>query len=368
VAIRPLKRTLHLRCGSEVMGYKSNRLDAIFRVDADNEIGGGHLVRCISLAEKLYQNKWSCIFICNRGTIKASAFLKLEKIELCELNCNKREESNYIKRRYPDGCNLFVIDHYDKDYLYEKEFEGWARKILIIDDLNERRHFCNFYLNSAVGETFLDYKKMVPENCQAMLGPSFALLRSEFLLARKLVVKRRMNDRSVRRILICFGLIDKRELVLKSLTILKRMGNQAEVDVIIGSNAGHINRIRDAGERCNFGVNIHEDSTDVAELMSNADFAVGACGVSAWERCCLGLPSVAVMSSRNQRYIAGTLKKEFAAEVVGDCEPLKDRDIELCIVRMSKEASLRRRISRNSLRITDGLGAMRVFELIAGNR
>jgi UDP-2,4-diacetamido-2,4,6-trideoxy-beta-L-altropyranose hydrolase len=54
----------------------------------------------------------------------------------------------------------------------------------------------------------------------------------------------------------------------------------------------------------------------MAELMANADIAIGASGATTWERCCLGLPTIQLVTAYNQEFIASKLNKINAIKLV----------------------------------------------------
>jgi len=92
---------------------------------------------------------------------------------------------------------------------------------------------------------------------------------------------------------------------------------------------------------------------NIAEIMSNSDIAIGAAGSTAWERCCLGLPTIQMVISKNQSFSANMLAENHIVK------PLKRaQDISLLLENLNEWLEPVRNKSKN---FCDGLGSYRVF-------
>ena len=105
------------------------------------------------------------------------------------------------------------------------------------------------------------------------------------------------------------------------------------------------------------------DATDVAGLMRAADAAVGAGGASTWERCALGLPTLAVVVAENQRAMISAMAGEgrlLAADIhaPGFEEALRTGFEAL------QRSEVRARLSKAARALCDGRGASRVAEAV----
>ena len=106
---------------------------------------------------------------------------------------------------------------------------------------------------------------------------------------------------------------------------------------------------------------VHVDVENMAEIMAESDLAIGAAGATAWERCCLGLPSIMVVLADNQRLIASKLVQACAALLLiipedGDLKPLLEPT--------TLEPEALTQMSLNAAGITDGHGLQRVLEIL----
>jgi UDP-2,4-diacetamido-2,4,6-trideoxy-beta-L-altropyranose hydrolase len=204
---------------------------------------------------------------------------------------------------------LLVVDHYALDAEWERFLRPSVDRILVIDDLADRPHDCDFLLD----QNFYPgmerrYKGLVPPGCKQFLGPEFALLRPEFKKARR---KLRRRKGKIRRLLVFFGGTDpgnETAKVLAALPLLNRP--ELKVDVVVGAKNPHKKAIAESCRNLP-GAKFHCQTEKMAELMARADLSVGAGGTATWERLYLELPTVTVAVAANQEE---TLAAPAAAE------------------------------------------------------
>src|SRR5690554_4867100 len=197
---------------------------------------------------------------------------------------------------------LLVVDHYVLDAKWEGFLRPSVGRILVIDDLADRPHDCDFLLDQNFYHGMeRRYEGLVPPGCRQFLGPDFAMLRPEFKKARR---KLRRREGKIRRLLVFFGGSDpgnETAKVLAALALLNRP--ELKVDVVVGANNPHKNAIANAiAETCRHlpGIRFYCQVENMAELMARADLAVGAGGTATWERLYLELPTVTVAVAANQ--------------------------------------------------------------------
>jgi spore coat polysaccharide biosynthesis predicted glycosyltransferase SpsG len=175
-------------------------------------------------------------------------------------------------------------------------------------------HDCDLLLDQNLHDgPGLRYSALVCQGTQVFVGPEYALLRPEFCAVRAVP-----RTRGVGRILSFFGGVDSTNESLKIVQALRLIGNGApQTDLVLGSTNPHAESVLNAakGLAC---VNVLRRTDDMAKLMREADLGLGTCGVAAWERCCVGLPSLVVVSADNQRDDARILNSMGAAKNLGD--------------------------------------------------
>lgn len=314
---------------------------AVFRADASAAIGGGHVMRCLVLADHLAARGWRCIFATGAesvGTVPALA-----------------ASGHMIVA--PDGvpaaADILIVDHYDLDARFETASRAWARRVVVLDDLADRPHDADLLIDASLGRRPADYLRLVPAPCRLLVGPDFALLRPEFPKARAASLAR---DRSViRRVFVNFGATDPDNLTGRLLHGFAGVLPGVEFDVVLGAGAPHLAAVSAAAAHLP-NIHLHVGPRDIARLISGADLAIGNAGTGAWERCALGVPSVVVAIADNQRAIAHALAQADAACVV-------ERDSVLQVL-ASLSTERRLAMAGAAAGICDGLGALRVAGVI----
>ncbi|MFA6121753.1 MAG: UDP-2,4-diacetamido-2,4,6-trideoxy-beta-L-altropyranose hydrolase [Sideroxydans sp.] len=346
-----------------------------FRVDATSQIGTGHFMRCLTLADVLRQRGAQIRFI-SRGlpehlrgmlTARDMDFAPLSDAVTTQapddlahsnwLGASQAQDASDSAEALADReWDWLVVDHYALDARWESAMRNVAGKIMAIDDLADRQHDCDVLLDqNYYRDMQTRYHGKVPEQCRLLLGPRYALLREEFRELRA-QVKPRTGD--VKRILMFFGGVDAGNytgLAIDALSGLDIKG--VEVDVVIGAQHPHRAEIE---QTCAIqGYACHVQTSRMAELMAAADLAIGAGGSATWERCCLGLPVLSLCTAENQRrQIADAAEAGllYAPDDGGDPVDVIRRHTK-CLL---ENASLLKLISNAAMNAVDGEGALRI--------
>jgi UDP-2,4-diacetamido-2,4,6-trideoxy-beta-L-altropyranose hydrolase len=332
---------------------------AVIRADASKSIGGGHIMRCMALGFELSKAGWIYAFASRPETADTVPLLSASDSELFLLRGKRKEEQFEIRNRWPGGCDLLIVDHYHRDASFETKCRGWARRILVVDDLADRDHDCDILIDQTPGRRETDYAGIVSPGCRLLLGPRFALLRSAFKQARFAALRRREKIGPVETILISFGMIDNRNGCLASLMALKRAGYQGKAHVMIGSAAPHLDELRRSISAWPFKVCLHVDEKLPEDLMVQADLAIGAGGSMTWERCCLGLPSMVWVAAKNQQKVAEAMATTGALSLIQGNIQSQISEMAAIITNLISDHALRAEMSRKAAKTCDGYGALR---------
>jgi spore coat polysaccharide biosynthesis predicted glycosyltransferase SpsG len=201
------------------------------------------------------------------------------------------------------------------------------------------------------------YCGLLPPNCRQLLGPHFALLRPDFAQARRSLAPRRD---AMRRILVCFGGSDPTNETAKALAAIKSQGARAlEVDVAIGISNPNAASVAEMCRQMPL-TTLHRGAENMAELMSRADLAIGAGGVMCWERCCLGLPTIALDIAPNQVGALTALAAAGALDYLGSSAAVTVERIASSLAALLTGPARLRAMSEAATAQVDGLGTGRV--------
>ncbi|MDK2776148.1 MAG: UDP-2,4-diacetamido-2,4,6-trideoxy-beta-L-altropyranose hydrolase [Pseudomonadota bacterium] len=354
----------------------------VFRTDASVQIGTGHVMRCLTLADELTREGYNCWFVCrehkgNLGDLIRSKGYGLSLLPVQDysesifennsqddymswLGASWQEDANQtlnaIKSLNPDWL---VVDHYALDAEWEGRLAASVSNILAIDDLANRDHKCTLLLDQNLGRLSSDYDKFIQGKCIRLVGPRYALLRPEFAEYREESLKRRGNP-EFNRILISLGGIDRDNVTGKILDALSDSGipSDTELDVIMGGSAPHLCEIRKQVSDLPFRANVSVNVKDMAERMYLADLSIGAAGGTSWERCCLGLPTLLIILAENQVAGAKALEASGAAVIIENAYQIKSI-LPSELVELNNPSKLRTMIDA-AAKISDGCGVLNV--------
>jgi UDP-2,4-diacetamido-2,4,6-trideoxy-beta-L-altropyranose hydrolase len=336
---------------------------ALFRCDASPEIGGGHVTRCLALAEALAEAGWCVTFAVRHGTAAMVPGITADGLSVHELSGEAEDEPVALRGYRPDGVDLLVVDHYQRDIHFEAACRGWARQILVLDDTTGRRHDCDFLLDAAASGRSV-YEGTVPAQARLLLGLPYALVRRSFVTRRAESLRRR-DGRAVNNILVSFGAADPSNVTATALDVLDRYANETSITVALSSRAPHVDEIR----RRLRGRTRLELDIDMATLMSDADLAIGAAGVSSYERAVLGLPSIVVTLAENQRGITTLLKEAGAAIDAGGPGATLSSRLSAIVPTLINNPNGRMRMAEAASALVDGRSCQRLLiELVGGIR
>lgn len=350
----------------------------VFRVDASIQMGTGHVMRCLTLADALKNQGAECFFICREhpGNLinmitqighhvdslpyieKSQQPKKNHKVDdlthSCWLAATQKEDAelcvSIVESLQPDWL---IVDHYALDIRWEQELHPYCQQLMVIDDLADRHHDCDILLDQTYGRVSADYKLLVPKPCQMFCGAEYALLRPEFTEWRDYSIKHRMNGQ-LEKLLINLGGVDKDNITTQ---ILKKLSScslpsSCNITVVMGVTAPWIKDVQQQAKIMPWKTQVITGINNMAELMANSDLAIGAAGSTSWERCYLGLPTIMICMAENQYLIAKDLHRLGAAISIQQ----KDIDTHLATILNKISTPELKNMQYKALRVTEGLG------------
>jgi len=328
-------------------------MKVVIRVDASLQIGTGHVMRCLTLAEALQGKGAQVAFICreHKGNLidfieakgfKVHALLVVEsdlKMSAATRLASERrlDHAHWLgvtQQQDADECKAIlkkispdwlIVDHYAIDKTWQMELQETYQKLMVIDDLGDRKHLCNLLLDQNYGSTQDKYQALVPVDCKILVGSHYALLRSEFAQWREFSLNRRLKP-NLKKILISLGGVDPDNYTGKVLQALTQAALTKDilVTVIMGATAPYLQSVQQQVQALPYKTDIKVNVSNMAELMANADLAIGAAGATTWERCCLGLPSIQIVIADNQKTIAEFLERYSVIKLLNKMEQLPE--------------------------------------------
>ena len=355
-------------------------MNIIFRVDASLKMGTGHVMRCLTLAQVLKENGANIKFICRKhegnliDKIHSSGFNVHELGLLEEIKVdNKLTHSPWLgvtQQQDADDCidilkakkvDWLIVDHYALDEQWQKRLKPYYEKIMVIDDLADRKHQCDVLLDQTFGRQHDDYVALVPKDCELLLGSQYALLRPEFSKWRAYSLERRSKP-EFKKLLINMGGVDVDNVTENVLDELKlcNLPNDMNIIVVMGSSAPHLESVKFKAMTLPYKTEVRVDVDNMAEVMANSDIAIGAAGSTTWERCCLGLPTIQIVIAKNQLFSAETLAHHNIVKLA--------KEIKETTYLLESSSEWMKSVGSSALEICDGMGSYKVFNKMTDYR
>jgi len=348
------------------------------RVDASALIGTGHFMRCLTLADELKRRGASICFVSRHAPEHLRTMLVRRGHELrvldsdvlpipagspahaCWLGTSQEADARDTLHALSDMTwDWLIVDHYALDARWETALRLKVGHILAIDDIADRPHDCDVLLDqNFYTDMNTRYEGKVPQKCRLLLGPRYALLREEFRALREHVLPR---TGPVRSILVFFGGVDADNYTGCAIRALSKLGMpDIAVDVVIG--AQHPSREPVEEECRRLGFACHVQTEHMAELMTKADLSIGAGGSAAWERCCLGLPTLIVTLAENQVAIAEALNSLGACIYLGAAASVNEITVLSELNKLISNPARFKNLSEKTYSMVDGVGAVRTCQ------
>ncbi len=312
-------------------------MKVVIRVDSSTVIGSGHLMRCLTLAERLRKEQKAEVHFISRDLegnlhdiIKEAGFF------LHTLPChaiNERLNGYAVWLTVSQAVDVaetkavlrgigkvdcIVVDNYAIDIAWESEIRPYVDKIFVVDDLANRVHDCDSLLDQGF---YCDkeqrYVGLVPKNCELLLGPKYVLLREEFYETRK---RLRRRSGELHNLLIFYGGSDPTGETVKAVqAVINCSFADTKVIVIAGSANTQKEVLHTMCERYPF-FSFYEKVDNMATLMNEADLMMGAGGSTTWERCFLELPAIVTAIADNQERTCEDCATQGWIDYMGRCE------------------------------------------------
>ncbi len=316
----------------------------LFVCAAGPSVGGGHVMRSLTLARALEARGAGCAF---QATPEVTKVLDAFAPDMARAQTD-------------EGFDALVFDNYA---LAADDHRAIAkgRPTLVIDDLADRPLAADLVLDAGPARRAEDYAGLAPQNAKLLLGPNYAPVRPAFPALRDAALARRAERPPVRRILVSLGLTDVGGITSKVVDLLRPIANDVKLDLVLGGGAPSLPALW-ALAADDPRLELHVDTQHMPELVFDADLAIGAGGSTTWERCVLALPALTLILADNQIAAARALE----AAGVTPCLDVEAPDFEAAFVEAVRDllvsAERRAALSAASATVCDGLGADRVAE------
>jgi len=320
----------------------------IFTEGGEN-IGFGHIARCISFSQAFSEKDMETDFIVNSDESVVD-LLEGKKYKLCNWIRDKENLTKLISKE-----DIIIIDSYIANKLFYEELSLIAGSLVCLDDDNRLEYPDSIVLNGAMGAEKIKYKN---KRASYLLGVDYFPMRNNFWD----VEEKKISDR-VENIMITFGGDDKRSMTGAIMKMLTKNFAELHKKVIIGKSFKDSETIKVLKDM-NTELIYHPTVDKMKEVMINSDVAISACGQTLYELARIGLPTIGICIAENQSQNIKGWKDVGFLEYIGW---YNDKDLEnnlkeaVLKLESKEEREKRSRIGKNYV---DGQGARRVVNRI----
>lgn len=334
-----------------------------FRVDANETVATGHLMRCMAAALELQSMGSGCIFYLAEGKFAE----RLEKHQLPYRILNS--EWDNLEAELPvlleilkkDRPEWLAVDSYQATVPYLHALEQ-SVKVLYFDDLAKERYPVSAVLHYSCWPENEQYRLQYRGTATAVLaGMQYTPLRREFYPG---------TGERTRRIMVTTGGTDQYNVAGHLLRAVRE--NSAFREYTFHVIIGRMNQNKEELEelaRGNHSVALYYDAGNMGEIMRGCDYAVSAGGTTLFELCACRLPAVCFSFAENQREFAESMGQRGIMIYAGDARyGVKETVCRIIegLLRLISDDTAAQGMSERMGKLVDGRGAARIAEFLSG--
>lgn len=329
----------------------------LIRADASPEIGTGHVMRCLALAQAWQEEGGGVVFLSTASSPLIEKRLRQEGVHLVALH-DAEAWSHTLAAITAERPDWVVLDGYSFTPGHHLEVRNLGPRLLVIDDYAHLpRYEADLVLNQNFGAETLHY--IGGPYTKFLLGPFYALLRREFRQGPR----PRKASAPVRRLLLTLGGSDPDNYTLRVLTALEQVPGPLDITVVAGAHNHHGSALARAARVSCHEVRLLKAPMDMARLMAEADLAIAGGGATMWELLHLGVPSLFLCLADNQKPAVAALGRQ-GFPVCLEPHRLSPGELTAMLEEFLQNAPRRRHLVRLGRGLVDGRGAERVVRLM----
>jgi UDP-2,4-diacetamido-2,4,6-trideoxy-beta-L-altropyranose hydrolase len=340
----------------------------VFRVDASTQMGTGHAMRCLALAQAWQANGGEVYFCTHHNfPIALAQRLAVEGMTRIEIQSTPGSLADALATiAHCQECNSrwLILDGYHFNADYQRTIKAAQLRLLVIDDYGHAdSYYADFILNQNVYAN-ADLYPRISSQTQLLLGCKYALLRREFWSWRNdtRFKTQKLTPNSPLRILITLGGSDPDNISLTVLKALKCIDlDRTVAKVVVGVSNPHLDLLKSVCADLGESVSLYFNVKNIPKLMSQSDLAISAGGSTCWELAFMGIPSLLLILAENQRFNVERLGALNVGINLGWHQQVTPQIIAFEISQLCECPDRLNIMSKIALKLVDGFGSDRVL-------
>jgi UDP-2,4-diacetamido-2,4,6-trideoxy-beta-L-altropyranose hydrolase len=333
----------------------------VIRADSSTEIGTGHVMRCLALAQAWQDQGGVAAFVSASCMPAIESRLKKETMDIFFISSeagSSGDAADTVAIAEKLHADWIVVDGYQFGANYQRDIKKSNKKLLCIDDYGHAtRYYADIVLNQNIYAT-RDLYTNSEQSTRFLLGAGFALIRKEVLTVPR---ENRSIKRKARKILVTLGGGDPENYTGKILRILHVARiKDCTIKVLVGFCNPHSDILADLVNSAGNQYRLLKNVGDMGKLLHWADIVVTGCGSTTLETAYLGVPMISMAIAENQVLVCKYLERNEAAIVITPQDFTSLKTLPEVIGDLVNNPQKRKILSENSQRLIDGKGAGRV--------
>ena len=334
----------------------------VFRIDFSGIFGYGHLIRCLTVLENIKKNNINFFFIILSSDFNNIFLKKIKKYKIFKFNY---KTNNYYKNIKADliftkeilkkiNKPTLIVDSYSINKNWCIQTSKLVKKIILFNDVLEKKIFCDVLIDHTFDRKINNYKKYITKKTSVFAGHQYAVLRKQFNLYLH-------NYKIQNNILISMGGTDPQNKTLEIIDFVTKIFSNSSVIVILNKSSKQISIIKKKYPSFlnKKKIIIFSDIYNIMPIYKKSSFCIGAGGVSALERCKIGLPSLVYQAAKNQSNIIENMKNNKLIKVWKNKKDLYD-----LLIMIKNNKYILNKLNKNCLKANIGSKTNLFYESI----
>ncbi len=340
-------------------------MNFLIRADSSNDMGIGHIMRCLAIAQTGIKRGHTFSFISKENVHFASSQIKQSKIKTYTImkDSSETEEALYLSKICQNqAIDYIIVDGYHYSNSLRKLIKSIGPKIISISDHDREK---NLHADIVLAPSFeVVSKKLINKNPETVFihGNNYTILRPAITASVKNIPPLKERKET----LISFGGSDPFGLTLPTACETLRISSNV-VNIITSSSTCNLFEIEKIAKANPQQINLHKDCQNIENVILSCGIAISAGGNTLNELVTLQTPTIAVVVADNQYNNSNKLAQLGACELVDVREIIKKPEkigvnIAQTYRNLRNSNSHRERMVDIAINTFDGLGIERFFD------
>jgi UDP-2,4-diacetamido-2,4,6-trideoxy-beta-L-altropyranose hydrolase len=352
------------RCAAAALAVRSALL---VRADAGPEMGTGHVMRCLALAQAWQDAGGWAAFALATPAAEVQTRLRREEVEVLHLAVppgSPEDAAATADAARRQQAAWVVLDGYHFGAGYQRAIKDAGKNLMVLDDYGHAEHYwADLVLNQDLNAEERLYRNREPST-RLLLGLQYVLLRREF---RRWRWQRPDIAGLATKLLVTMGGADPDNVTVKVIRALEQIARgDLETVVLVGPTNPHWAELEAEAGQGRANLRLVRNATNIPELMAWCDMAVTAGGSTLWELALMAVPSLVLILADNQEPSARLLDAQGACRVLGRWDEVSAPALAAAVAALLRSARDRAALGQCFRALVDGRGADRVCRILAG--